>query len=110
MSSSPADDGHDTFTVLMINPKTALRSAGQFLSNLPHTMSFTSGGRSGAPVGTVNPGPQRRAVTAFVNLFEISLDRMGRMVYQYDGSSSFHLFSFTEISSSLQLVSRSRTR
>lgn len=71
-------------------------------------MSFTGGGRGGAPARAANPGAQRRAVTANVNLFEISLVRMGSMVFQYDGWS-FHLFSFTLISSCAQLVSRSLT-
>jgi hypothetical protein len=69
----------------------------------------STGGRGGTPARAVNPGGQRRTVVASANLFKISLDRMGKMVYQYDGSS-FYLFSFTQISCSTQLVSRPITR
>lgn len=58
----------------------------------------SAGGVRGTGARAVNPGAQRRSVIAFVNLFEISLDRMGRMVYQYDGSSSY-LSSSVHISS-----------
>lgn len=71
-------------------------------------MSSTGRGRGGAPARAVHSGAQRRTVVAIVNLFKISLDRMGSMVYQYDGSSS-HLFSFTPISHYIQSVSGSLT-
>lgn len=69
-------------------------------------MSLTGGGRGGAPARALIPGTQRRAVMAVANLFEISLDHLGRIVYQYDGSS-FHFFSFSKISNRTQLVSGS---
>jgi len=41
------------------------------------------GGRPGAP----QHAAQTRTANAYVNLFKISLDRMGKIVYQYDGKS-----------------------
>ena len=53
----------------------------------------------------VNLGGQRRIAVASTNLFQISLDYMGKIVYQYDGLC-FQLFLFTLISNSTKLVSR----
>lgn len=51
----------------------------------PSTMSHLSN-RGRAPRPGANPGAyQRQTVKAHVNLFKISLDRMGKTVYQYDG-------------------------
>ena len=66
-------------------------------------MSSSGRGRGGAPALAVHSGTKRRTVVAIVNLFNISLDRMGSTVYQYDGSSS-HLFSFIHLDFTLHSV------
>ncbi|KAF9790389.1 Piwi domain-containing protein [Thelephora terrestris] len=48
-------------------------------------MSLSGRGRGGAPAWAAHSGSQRRPVVALVNLFKVSLDRMGSTVYQYDG-------------------------
>lgn len=47
-------------------------------------MSSTGQGRGRAPVRGAHSGGQRRSVVANVNLFKISLERMGKTVYHYD--------------------------
>jgi hypothetical protein len=61
-------------------------------------MSLTGGGDGGVPSQAVNPWGQRCTVVAAANLFEILLDCMGKVVYQYNGLSS-HVFQSTQISS-----------
>ena len=56
------------------------------------------GGHSGAP----QHASQGRTVNAYVNLFKISLDRLSKKVYQYDGT--FPYFSSFSSSSHCDLV------
>jgi len=46
-----------------------------------------SSGRGGAHSRGGHHAAQSRTANAYVNLFKISLDRMGKTVYQYDGES-----------------------
>jgi hypothetical protein len=54
-------------------------------------------GRGGAHSRGGHHAAQSRTANAYVNLFRISLDRMGKTVYQYDGKSP-HFFPFTSSS------------
>jgi hypothetical protein len=68
------------------------------LVTMAHPYPPGRGGYSGAS----QPASQGRGVNAYVNLFKISLDRLSKTVYQYDGT--FPCFSPFNSSSHCDLV------
>ena len=62
-------------------------------------------GRGGTHSRGGHHAAQGRTANAYVNLFKISLDRMGKTVYQYDGESPCGSFLSPRMLITIQWVS-----